>query len=212
MTRLKKLMGDAAADGFTIIELMVSIILLAVVSASFLAATNAIYSGVHKQQGVTDASDGNRKVLELLDKQVRYASAINAPATAADGNFYVDYLWTKTVPGQVDVPTCSQWRLNPVSDILQWRSWTSGTIPSPTPAWITIDKGVVNVPATQPPFALQAPVAIQTGIVLKYQELALNLTTVRDKGNVSTTSNFTALNSPSSGLPSTAVCQEVARS
>jgi prepilin-type N-terminal cleavage/methylation domain-containing protein len=216
MTRLMKLTSDgkghtrlAAADGFTIIELMISMILLAVVSTSFLAATNSIYNGIHKQQGVVDASDGNRRALELLDKQVRYASAINAPATAADGNFYVEYQWSKS-DNSTDTLTCSQWRLNPTTDVLQWRSWRSGTVPSVVPAWTTVDTGVVNVPSTAPPFALLP--TTQNGVVMQYQELGLNLIAKRDKGNVTTVSTLTALNTPNSALPTTAVCQEVARS
>ena len=97
------------------IELMVSIILLAVVSTTFLAATNAIYGGIHKQQGITNAADGNRRRLTMLDKQVRYASGINTPGTASDGNFYIEYQWSQST-GSLDAATCSQWRLNPTTD------------------------------------------------------------------------------------------------
>jgi prepilin-type N-terminal cleavage/methylation domain-containing protein len=207
--RLRRPARGEATGGFTIIELLISMLLLAIVSTTFLAATNSIYSGIHKQQGITNAADGNRRALELLDKQVRYASAINAPVTAADGNFYLEYQWSKS-NGSTDTVTCSQWRLNPVTDVLQWRSWTSGTTPSPTPVFTTVDTAVVNNPATQPPFALLA--TNLNGVPMQYQELSLNLIASQDKGNVTTTSTLTALNTPNSGVPSTAVCQEVARS
>jgi prepilin-type N-terminal cleavage/methylation domain-containing protein len=200
---------DEAAGGFTIIELMISIMLLAIISASFLAATNAIYSGIHKQQGITDAADGNRRAYELLDKQVRYASGIMTPGTAADGNFYIEYQWSKS-NGSLDTLTCSQWRLNPTTDVLQWRSWTSGVTPTTTPTWTTVDTGVSNNPATQPPFTLLGPTA--NGTTMQYQVLQLNLIDKRDKGNLTTTGQFTALDTPNSSLPSPSVCQEVARS
>ena len=101
-------------------------ILLAVVSTAFLAATNSIYRGIHKQQGITNAADGNRKAFELLDKQVRYAQAINTPGTAADGNFYIEYQWSQST-GSLDAVTCTQWRLNPTTDVLQMRSWPDTT-------------------------------------------------------------------------------------
>lgn len=199
-----------AGDGFTIVELLISMILLAVVSTSFLAATNAIYSGIHKQQGITDAADGNRRAFELLDKQVRYASAINTPGTAADGNFYVEYQWSKS-NGSLDTPTCSQWRLNPTTDVLQWRSWAAtGVTLTPAPAWTTVDTGVANNPATAPPFALVGPTL--HGATMQFQILTINLIARRDKGNLTTQSQLTALNTPNSGAPSPSVCPEVPRS
>jgi type II secretory pathway pseudopilin PulG len=215
---------SAGASGFTIVELLVSIILLAVVSTTFLAATNAIYGGIHKQQGLVNAADGNRRAFELFDKQVRYASAINTPGTASDGNYYVDYQWTKST-GSVDTIMCSQWRLNPTTDVLQYRDWTSGSTPSPTPAWSTVDTGVINNPATQPPFWLLGPTA--AGATMQYQVLDVNFISQRDKGTVTTTGpsvpdpsdpsgkkvvGFTALNTPNAQVPSPAVCQEVTRS
>jgi type II secretory pathway pseudopilin PulG len=210
-----------ASEGFTIVELMVSIILLAVISTTFLAATNAIYGGIHKQQGITDAADGNRRAFELLDKQVRYASAINTPGTASDGNFYVEYMWSKST-GSLDVVTCSQWRLNPTTDVLQYRNWAAGTTPNPTPAWTTVDTGVINNPSTQPPFWLLGNTA--QGATMQYQVLDVNIISQRDKGTITTIGGqldktdptkyvgFTALNTPNSSAPSPAVCQEVARS
>ena len=212
--------GKRDSTGFTIIELLVSMTLLAVVSTTFLAAVNAIYGGIHKQQGITDAADGNRRAFELLDKQVRYASAINTPGTAADGNFYVEYQWSQST-GSLDSVTCSQWRLNPTTDVLQYRSWASGTTPNPTPSWTTVDTGVINNPSTQPPFSLVGPTA--QGATMQYQVLDVNFIGKRDKGTVTTTGSqlpndptksigFTALNTPNANVPSPAVCQEVARS
>lgn len=199
---------DRGTDGFTIIELMISIILLAVISASFLAATNAIYGGIHKQQGITNAADGNRRAFDLLDKQVRYASGIMTPGTASDGNFYFEYQWSKS-NGSLDTLTCSQWRLNPTTDVLQWRSWTSGTTPATTPVWTTVDTGVVNNPASAPPFTLLGPTL--HGTTMSYQILQINLIAKRDTGNYVTTGTLTALDTASPSVPSPAVCQEVAR-
>ena len=195
--------------GFTIVELMITIILLAIVSSGFLAATNAIYNGIHKQQGVTDAADGGRRALQLLDKQVRYASAINTPAVASSGNAYLEYKWTQS-NGSTDTLICSQWRLNTTTHRLQMRTWTSGVTPSPAPAWNTVATGVVNSPASQPPFTL--PAAGANGATLQYQVLKINLISSRDTGTVNTTSTLTALNTPNSAPPTTPICQELGRS
>jgi prepilin-type N-terminal cleavage/methylation domain-containing protein len=209
-SRCSKAARNESASGFTIIELMVSIILLAVVSSSFLVATNTIFKSVRKQQGVANAADGNRRALTVLDKQVRYASAINTPAIVG-GNFYFEYLWTSTQSvTTIDTPTCTQWKLNPTTDLLQYRSWVQAATPTTAPAWTTVDTGVTNDPTTQPPFSF--PVLPTGAPVMQYQQLAVNLIAKRDTGNVVTQSTLTALNTSNSAAPTTAVCQGVARS
>ena len=190
------------------------------VSTTFLAAINAIYSGIHKQQGITDAADGNRRAFELLDKQVRYASGINTPGTAADGNFYVEYQWSKST-GSLDAVTCSQWRLNPTTDVLQYRSWASGTTPNPTPSWTTVDTGVINNPSTQPPFWLLGTDGARRDDAVPGAGHQLHRK--RDKGTVTTTGQtcgpvatsrrlHRVEHARTAAVPSPAVCQEVARS
>jgi prepilin-type N-terminal cleavage/methylation domain-containing protein len=207
---------ERADAGFTLIELMVSIGLMAIISTAFIAATNSVYHGIHKEQGIVDANDGNHRALTVLDKQVRYASGINTPVLASDGDFYVEYLWTKTSTTTVDVATCSQWRLDPVNDLLQWRSWTSGTTPTTRPVFVTVDTGVTNDPVANPPFVLAPLVQVNppagvTPVILQFQELRVTLVGQRDQGNVTNTSTLTALNSTSSSALATPVCQEVSR-
>ena len=195
---------------------MVSIGLMAIISVAFLVATNSVYHGIHKEQGIVDATDGNHRALTLFDKQVRYANAINTPGVASDGDYYVEYQWTKTSPTSVDVSTCSQWRLDPVNDLLQWRSWTSGVTPTTRPTFVTMDTGVINDPVASPPFVL-APLVTVTPppgvapVILQYQELRVSLIAKRDQGNVTNVSTFTAQNSAGSAPLATPVCQEVSR-
>ncbi len=194
---------------------MISIILLAVISSAFLAATNSIYNGVHKQQGITDAADGNRRALELFDKQVRYASAINAPGTGSDGSYYIEYKWSKS-NGSVDAQTCTQWRLNPATHVLQWRSWTSGVTPATTPRFTTVDTGVMNNVTTNPPYKLTTSPpdgsTLPSGVTLQYQELKVSVVSKRDTGTVTSSETLTALNSANSAALTSSVCQEVGRS
>ena len=214
--RRRRSLRDRAESGFTLIELMVSIILMGVISSAFLVATNTVFKGIHKEQGIVDATDGNRRALTVLDKQVRYASAINTPGIASDGDFYIEYLWTKTSTTSVDVATCSQWRLDPVNDLLQWRSWTSGITPTTRPVFLTVDTGVINDPVANPPFALTPLVqlsqpAAAAPVILQFQEMRVTLQAKRDTGNVTSTSTLTAQNSAGSAALTTPVCQEVSR-
>jgi prepilin-type N-terminal cleavage/methylation domain-containing protein len=195
----KRLQAEA---GFTLIELMISIILLAVVSTAFLAATNSVYKGIHKEQGIANALDGNRRALQVLDKQVRYASAINTPGVVA-GAFYIEYLWTKTSTIAQDTPTCTQWKLT-TDDKLQYRSWKSGVPQASTLPFTTVDTSVINDPVSRPPFKLLP--SSENGVSMQYQRLQVDLVAARDTGSVNTASTLTALNTPNSAALAAAVC------
>ncbi len=196
-------------EGFSIIELLVSIMLFSVVISVFIGATNSMFSSLRKQQGVADAADGNRRAFLLLEKQVRYASAINTPGLGTDGKYYVEW----QAPNSAAQQTCVQWRLDPSLSKLQWRTWviTGGSVTAP--AWTTVATGVVNdVNATTKPFALRSTTS--AGVTLNYQQLQVHLESARNKpaGKAVTDTAFTALNTPNSAAPSPAVCQQVPRS
>ena len=92
-------------------------------------------------------------------------------------------MWSKST-GSLDDATCTQWRLNPTTDVLQYRSWTSGSTPSPTPPWTTVDTGVSTT--QHPPAVLAARADGHTAPTMQYQVLSINFITKRDKGNLTT--------------------------
>ncbi len=219
MTRVKA----EHEEGFTIIELLVSMILLAVVSTTFLAATNAIYAGIHKQQGIVNAADGNRRAFELLDKQVRYASAINTPGTAPDGNYYVEYQWSKStgsldavdvlaVAAQPDHGRPPVPQLDIRNDAEPYAVVVNGRYRSHQQSQHAAAVLAARLPTAQ----RRHPAVPGAGRELHHQARHGNCD---DRGahlpNDATNTKyvgFTALNTPNSQAPSPAVCQEVARS
>jgi prepilin-type N-terminal cleavage/methylation domain-containing protein len=137
--RLARRFDRAREDrGFTLIELMVSILLLSVLMGIVTASIIGMFQGVRKTQGEATAIDANRAVVERLDKQIRFANAITSPgAGATAGTFYVE--WQSGDTGQPQ--TCTQWRYVASTKALQARSWTE--VPgAASPAWVTQILGV----------------------------------------------------------------------
>src|SRR3954453_7099763 len=105
--------------GYTLTELLVSMGIFALLLALVAAATTSMFGSLRKQTGQTDNLDSSRKVITLLDKQVRYANAITSPGTGSDGNFYVEWRAGNTNQQQ----TSYQWRWVTTTKLLQYPSW-----------------------------------------------------------------------------------------
>ncbi|BCJ45713.1 hypothetical protein GCM10010168_58670 [Actinoplanes ianthinogenes] len=123
--------GDDTDDrGFSLIDLMVSMSLMAVFMAIFTTGIVQMYRTAGRAEA-TQAVQGNLDVaFERLDDEVRYAKAISKPDT--DGH-WVEYL---TVDGAAQ--TCTGLRLQ--GGLLQRRTWASGATPGST--WNTLASGV----------------------------------------------------------------------
>ena len=213
MMRKIQLPGRQEEDeGFSLIELLVSIMLFSVVISVFIGATNAMFSGLRKEQGVADAAIGTRKAYLLLEKQVRYATGINTPAAGTDGKWYVEWEGPNT-DGDVE---CDQWRVDGVADRLEMRTGIKSGTAFTMGSWTVIATGVTNsLTATPKPFEL-APSSVG-GQTLTHQRLSINITSQRGKpspGKSSLSTTFTALNTINSAAltSATAVCSGVSRS
>jgi Tfp pilus assembly protein PilW len=210
MSRLKgRLRRDRGDSGATLTELLVSMGVFAMLLALVAASTTSMFDSLRKQTGQTDNLDNSRKVITLLDKQVRYANAVNTPGTGTDGNFYVDFRIGNTNQQQ----TCYQWRWVTTTKALQYRTWKpdlfggAGT-PAAT-SWITIGNGVSKSGAT-PIFSITPDTAAVTA---SHELLTVTFVSTHGKPAKSTTSRvgLTAANTSSSGAPVSALCNEHGR-
>jgi hypothetical protein len=142
----------------------------------------------------------------VLDRQIRYANAVNTPVVA-NGSSYVE--WRSGSVGRQQ--TCVQWRVT-AAGLMQHRSWLPQLSPlSPVPvptAWSTAGNGV-RATGTQPIFSITAPAGSGT----TRQQLFLTFSTRRGVKPVATPTSviFTALNTRISTPPATPVCQEAGR-
>lgn len=212
--------GDRRDEaGFTLVELMVSMVLLVVLSAVSITAVNLMFKDVRRQQGQSDNLDAGRRAVALLDRQVRYASTINAPGPGltTDGSQWVD--WQQTSPDPSQPPTCYQWRWEKPTGRLLFRSWrqsSTGTVTLLT-GWNLRATGVAPLKEAgvdRSIFALPSPTDPTTS-ALKRTQLTVAFTSSHGKPVLVTDTQvtLTALNSsaPGAGTP-TFVCQGKVRS
>ncbi|MDP9101785.1 MAG: prepilin-type N-terminal cleavage/methylation domain-containing protein [Actinomycetota bacterium] len=198
--------GDSSDEGFTLLELLTSAFIFAIFIAIFATATTSMLSDVRKEQGNANELDANRKVLALLDRQARYANAVNTPGTGTDGNPYVE--WREGDKGGQQ--TCYQWRLDIPGRRLQYRTWqpplTGNATPTAT-AWST-QAVTIDQPPTGAVFALAPGGALISG------RQQLTVTFVDKQGNpysrTATQVSLTAENT-SSTTPPTGICAEIGR-
>lgn len=135
--------------GVTIVELIVSMGIFVMVLVVFLAAMVTMSRQAVRTQAVGDSASQLRTVFQRLDKEVRYASAINAPGHS-DGDIYVEYLVPESTGAGEEL--CVQWRYLVAAKELQRRTWTLGDADSAS-GWQTMVTGLRNDlsdPAQQP--------------------------------------------------------------
>ncbi len=128
-------------EGMTLIELIVAMAILVTVLIVFMAAVVVMTKDTARVQAVSDSGDAVRKVFQTMDRQVRYADAINSPGFGSGGAYYVEYRVIAPTPG--DAATCYQWRYQPASLVLQSRQWKDDGDPDPS-AWTTVAAHVRN--------------------------------------------------------------------
>jgi prepilin-type N-terminal cleavage/methylation domain-containing protein len=176
-----------ADDGFSLIELMISMALMSVVTALFTTGIVQVYQAQNFTDDVAETSLQINNAFIRLDADVRYAAGISDPGTA-NGSQYVEYLKST---GGTDV--CTQLRLTATGK-LQRRS-RSGT--QTTSDWSVLASQLVT------PSSFARALATDSGNA--YQQLALTLTAQpvgKTAQQESSSYTFTALNTSSSTSPS----------
>lgn len=122
-------------SGTTLIEMLVAMGIFTIVVTVFMGGLVGMTQSTARSQSVSDSADAVRKAFQRMDKQVRYASAINRPGAGASGARYVEFRTTAVPAGKS--PFCTQWRYDPTTAQLQVRTWDD--VPSaPVSAWSTI--------------------------------------------------------------------------
>jgi len=182
--------GDA---GVTLLELMITMAIMAVVLMMFTGAMIQIYRSVNKNEAIAAARDGVNLTFARLDKEIRYAAGISTPGVTGTDQ-YVEYLITNT-----GAKTCVQLRLHAPSAQLQRRSWPQSGTPG---GWTVLASGIAATnPFTRNP---------ATGD-FAFQRLRIDMTANKSGGATATKRQsditFTALNT-SPTTSSDNVCTE----
>lgn len=196
--------------GHTLVELLVSMGIFSTVLAVMATAVTILSADVRKSQNLSTATDTVRSAFSRMDKQLRYASAINRPVRVGD-DWYVEF---ETVDG-TNTDTCRQWRLVHSTQELQQRSWEAPGPPATTPDFSTVATSAVNDPGTQQPFTFTAATAsvpaqmltvhlVVTRGALSNGTVDLSTSFVGRNTDVTTTTNT---DTDGDGISDTPVCQ-----
>lgn len=189
-------------DGVTMIEVVVSLTLMAVLMTIFTTAVIDVYRNVNQTEGISTGQSELNNVFLRLDKEVRYASGISLQAKVGV-EWYVEYLNTSR-----GTEVCTQLRLTRTG-LLQRRTWDRNQTPIQPTTWGVLGSNLGEVSGT-PPFSFSAADPSKTtGAASNFHQLTISLAALgRDDKHLAESSfTFTALNT-SLATTSVGICTE----
>ena len=211
--------GQSRDDGFSLIELMVTMGVMSIVGAVFTSAILLVYQTTVKTESISVAQSQLHRAFERFDKELRYASWIAVPGKVGEV-WYVEF-------AAADETQCRQLRLDtapPVDldnetdgfGLLSMVSWIRDTPPVAGAPGQTIASQLVT-PDAAGPFERQVPGTSPsadpgsgiagTDFIPEYQRLRIRLTTRLGDTVAEADTTFTALNT-SRDTPETNDCEE----
>lgn len=176
-------------------------VLLGIFFGIFSTVTIRFFELTGRQQDRSTSADDSRNMVLVLDRQVRYANAINNPVTTGDGTQWVE--WRSGSTGKQQ--TCHQWRVTPAGRA-EYRTWLPPSAVA-TP-WVTAGNQVRPLGST-PIFSVVDPNAPTEQ---SRQTLTVSFLSGDGRDALPTRVSLTGINTRSSTAPITPICTEVARS
>lgn len=189
---LRRRFRGSEQSGFSLIELIVAIGIFSIFIAIFTVSVANLARGTSRAQTTAEASTGVLVVFQTLDRQVRYANAVNFPGTGPSGAHYIEFRRDKPILTGPDVPTCTQWRFLPDAGRVEMREWEA-TDPSTTTAWATKVTNVIDQGGAGYPFAMIP--ASATDATKQQMVLTLEAGNEGTGAGASMTTSFVARNS-----------------
>lgn len=179
---------DERDAGVTLVEQLVAMSIFLVVAAVFMTGLVSMTTSTSRTQNTADSGDAVRAAFLSMDRQVRYADAVNRPGRGASGDWYVEFRTPVTTAAAS--ATCTQWRYDTTGGQLLMRTWNDDSTPGGS--W-TFLATVTKAPAA-PPFTTSPATATQP-----FQRLAVDLRSGRGSGasagGAQVQTSFTARNS-----------------
>jgi len=211
VSRLRARLGSEES-GFTLVELLAAMVIFSIFLAILLSSVIGIARATGRAQLLAQSSSAVLVVFQGLDRQIRYANAINFPGTGSSGARYVEFR-TGADSSSAGVVTCTQWRFVPSTKLIQSRQWpdVTGAIAS---AWGTkistvVDLGGTNYPFKMVPAAIgasamqQLVLTVSSGTDLVSPGAAISTTFVARNSSIQSPSNS---NTVVAGTSDTPVC------
>ena len=118
-------------QGFTLIEMMISVSIFAVFVAIFIASVVGLARGTTAARVTAESSSGVLTVFQNIDRQVRWSDAINRPGSGSSGSTYVEFELPASSSAD-NTTRCVQYRYDPSQGTIASRSWVTGVTPFPS--------------------------------------------------------------------------------
>jgi prepilin-type N-terminal cleavage/methylation domain-containing protein len=204
-----------ADAGFTILEMLFGMAIMAIFMVVFSGAINSMFRSANASQALANASQSLNIAFGKLDLIMRYAAYVSAPGQSA-GNWYVE-VGLKPLPTDANArktaPTdCEQLRINTARNALEIRRWDVSTagVAGPVSTWTPLATNVRG--GTPQPFQL---VQATPSSIVRTAQITFNLTAWDGSGvdsrTTSTAITFAAMNTTNS-TPSSGICNQWGRS
>jgi prepilin-type N-terminal cleavage/methylation domain-containing protein len=203
--------GGALRDsGVTMIEVVISMVVMSIAMTIFTTGFLQIYRTINKTESLSTAQAQVTIAFQRLDREVRYAAAISTQEQVGQ-DYYVEYLITppsrspsaSASPPPTRTLTCVELRLQTSTRQLQRRTWPNDGSPVTPTAWAPL---VSEVVAAQPFTFIAADPNVNY-----HQSLRVNVTVMSGSGATETLRRtdvtFTALNT-TIATSSTDICTE----
>lgn len=200
----------ADESGFTLIELLVSMVIFAVFLAILVGSIVGITRASSRTQLLAQTSSSILAAFQTLDRQIRYANAINFPGTGTSGARYIEFR-TGADSSSTGTVMCTQYRYVVTGRTLQSRQWQDVLGSTPT-AWATkitsvIDLGGSNYPFTMIPASIggstmqQLVLTVSSGTDIVTPGAAIATTFVARNSSITSPSNSSSVTANVSDTP-----------
>jgi prepilin-type N-terminal cleavage/methylation domain-containing protein len=131
---LRRTHGDS---GVTLVETLVAMGVFAVLLTIVMSSVVSVMHGAVRSQNTADTASDVGRVFTTLDRQVRYADAVNSAGTTGTSPAATHWVEFRTRPLTGAVKQCTQWQYVQATGELRTRQWPEGAAAS-TVAWRTI--------------------------------------------------------------------------
>jgi len=143
--------GARHDDGYTLIELTISMFVFSILAAVVLSALIGLSRATSDAQARSVSASGIVSVTQSLDRQVRYADSVNYPGEGTASRRYIEFR-TPAASSPTGFTQCTQWRFLPADRRIETRTWQDGT--APTASWSTRMTEVVARAGVTYPFEM----------------------------------------------------------
>lgn len=185
--------AEPGDSGVTIVELVISMLIFSVVLAVYFGALVSMAQTTGRAKDAVNAADALRSTFYSMEDQVRFATSINRPVQGTSGSWYVEFESTQ-LPNSLP-SMCYQWRLDPATKTLSYRTWAENT--TTVTAWHGVAWDVQSI-GSGSPFAFSEA----TSTILA-QKLTVSLQAIGPKAQVLAQQSTTFVSRNSSMLSPT---------